>query len=111
MKFERLVSHDFLIVASVLLLSALFNKTIMNVVGSYEAFAAAATTTTTTTNPSTSQATVATLKDIADAQSWRTFLSSKAFWFPNLTGMLTIVGFFIWLFIYIFKKTKSPSSF
>ncbi len=105
-KFERYVSHDFLIVASVLLLSALFNKTIMNVVGSYEAFAAAATTT-----PSTSQATVATLKDIADAQSWRTFLSSKSFWFPNLFNLLGIVIFFVWLFMYIFKKVKSPSSF
>lgn len=108
MKFDSLVSHDFMIVASVLLLSALFNKTLINVLGNYEAFATG--TSTTTSAPSSTQQFEASVKSLGSAQTWTDFFTSKSFWMPNLINMLTIIWFFTWLFLYVLKRRPSVNT-
>lgn len=102
MKFDALVSHDFMIVASVLLLSALFNKTLVNVLGNYEAFATA-------TKETPKEQMTETAKSFISGQSWVDFLTSKYFWFPSVYSILTIVWFFTWLFIYVLKRKPSAT--
>lgn len=97
MKFDKYVSNDFLIVASVLLLSAIFNKTIMNIIGNYEMFATATTT----------EAPV-TLKDLADRDSWVNYFKSRAFWFPQGPLILCIIGMFIYLLVTVVRKPAVP---
>lgn len=100
MKLDFLASHDFMIVASVLLLSALFNKTLINIIGAYEAFATAADDQN------------MTAASFIQQDTWMNFFKSKAFWFPSIYAMIGILILFIWLITYLVKfakNLKSPS--
>lgn len=80
MKTE-LIRQDFIIAMSVLLLCALFNKTIIRILSDYEFFA-----------------------NEVSGLDWKSYFSSKAFWFPNLYSILTIVWFLVWLIFFAMKK-------
>lgn len=100
MKFETIISHDFMIVASVLFLSAVFNKTLMNIIARYEDFATAA------------DSDKMTAKSFMSQDTWMNFFKSKAFYFPNLWNMLFILALFVYLLYYVIKKsTKVPSAY
>ena len=77
------VKHDFIIAMSILMLCAVFNKTIMRALSDYEAFSA-----------------ISEVKSI----NWKGYFTSKYFLFPNLYSILTIIWFLVWLILHSLKR-------
>ena len=71
---------------SVLLVTALFNKTILRVLADFESFG-----------------NVFAASDMRTTD-WKAYFTSKYFLFPNLFSMLTVIWLLIWLLFYAFKR-------
>ena len=91
----KFANQDFIVVASVLLLSALFNRSIMNIMQQYELFATASDS-------------INNIKDVIDKDTWVAYLTSKYFWFPPLATLFIILLLFIILWILV-RMDRKPA--